>query len=245
MTSKIPRPTSSFAQPTVDDQYPGPGAEHLPDLTSRYLAAILAGDRHAALRVVIDDGLTRGIPIPDVYLQVLQPAQAELGRLWQENRITVAQEHLGTAITQLVIAQLYPHLPRRVANGKVVLFGCVAGELHDVGARIAADFFEIAGYDVRFLGANVPTESLIAMVGQLQPDVLAMSVSLPAHLPTLRDLVEQVRALAAPQPVVVVGGTVVRWLPNLASQMEHELVGADIAELIDAVNRHLGVAGDP
>jgi methanogenic corrinoid protein MtbC1 len=43
------------------------------------------------------------------------------------------------------------------ASGKVVTLACVEGELHEVGARMASDFLEMAGFDVRFLGANVPT----------------------------------------------------------------------------------------
>ena len=69
-------------------------------LVKDFLDAQLAGDRQAALRVLVDNGLLRGIPIPELHLKVIQPAQYEIGRLWQENRISVAREHLARTRAQ-------------------------------------------------------------------------------------------------------------------------------------------------
>jgi len=174
-------------------------------LTARYVAAQLAGDRREALRVV-DDGLGAGISATALQLRVVQPAQYEIGRLWQENRITVAQEHLATAISQLVLAHLYRHLPRDPKNGKRVLLACVEGELHDMGARVAADHLEMSGYEVHYLGANVPTDDLVAMVREHPPDLLALSASMPSHLPAIEEAVTRVcRATGNGVPIALGG----------------------------------------
>lgn len=174
-------------------------------LTERYVAAQLAGDRRAALALV-DEGLDGGLSAAELQLEVVQPAQYEIGRLWQENRITVAQEHLATAISQLVLAHLYRHLPRDASNGKRVLVACVEGELHDMGARVAADHLEMAGYAVQYLGANVPTTDLVAMVRQHPPDLLALSASMPAHLPAVKDAVTRVCAATGNGVPIALGG---------------------------------------
>jgi methanogenic corrinoid protein MtbC1 len=174
-------------------------------LTRRYVAAQLAGDRREALRLV-DEGLASGLSAADVQLRVVQPAQYEIGQRWQDNEITVAQEHLATAISQLVLAHLYRHLPRDAKNGKRVIVACVEGELHDMGARVAADHLEMSGYDVQYLGANVPTDDLVTMVRANPPDLLALSASMPSHLPAVRDAVTRVCQATGNGVPIALGG---------------------------------------
>ena len=71
-----------------------PGAPALDHLLSRYLEAQLAGDRRTAARVVIDEGLGAGHSVHALHAGVLQAAQREIGRLWQQNRISIAEEHM-------------------------------------------------------------------------------------------------------------------------------------------------------
>jgi methanogenic corrinoid protein MtbC1 len=214
--------------------------DELGALQQRYLAAQLAGDRREALRLLVDEGLLRGIPLQDIHLKVIQPAQYRIGQLWQENRISVAQEHLATAISQLALSHLYRHLPRDPPNGKTVMVSCVEGELHEVGARMASDFLEMAGFDVRFLGANVPNEHLVRMLREQKPDLLALSVTMTYHLPALRTAVEQVRAVAPHLPIAV-GGLAFSWTPGLEKDLDVSLHGRDARELVAAACRTLGV----
>lgn len=224
---------SSLALTSVDQDV-------LSSLQERYLAAQLAGNRREALRLLVDEGLLRGVPLQDLHLKVLQPAQYEIGRLWQENRISVAQEHLATAISQLAMAHLYRHLPRDPPNGKVVMLSCVEGELHEVGARMASDFLEMAGFDVRFLGANVPTAHLARMVREQVPDLLALSVTMTYHLPALRAAVEAVRPVVPSLPIAV-GGLAFSWAPGLDQELNVSFHGKDARELVAAACRTLGV----
>jgi MerR family transcriptional regulator, light-induced transcriptional regulator len=206
----------------------------------RYLAVQLAGDRREALRLLVDEGLLRGIPVQDIHLKIIQPAQYEIGRLWQENLISVAQEHLATAISQLALSYLYRHLPRDPSNGKAVMLACVEGELHEVGARVASDFLEMAGFDVRFLGANVPTSHLVRMVREQPPDLLALSVTMTYHLPALRAALDEVRA-AAPRLPIAVGGLAFNWVPGLEKELNVAFHGRDARELVASACRTLGV----
>ncbi|MDY7226353.1 cobalamin B12-binding domain-containing protein [Hyalangium rubrum] len=209
-------------------------------MRQRYLAAQLRGDRREALRLLVDEGLLQGIPLQDIHLKVIQPAQYEIGRLWQENIISVAQEHLATAISQLALSHLYRHLPRDPANGKVIMLSCVEGELHEVGARMASDFLEMAGFDVRFLGANVPTDHLVRMVREQRPDLLALSVSMTYHLPALRLAVAAVHAVAPRLPIAV-GGLAFTWAPGLEKELDISFHGRDARELVASACRTLGV----
>jgi methanogenic corrinoid protein MtbC1 len=197
-----------------------------------YLDAQLSGDRAAALRLVIDDGLGGGVAVPDLHLGVVQPAQREIGRLWQENRISVAQEHLATAISQLVVSHLYRSMPREPHNGRLALVACVEGELHDMGGRMGADFLEMAGFDVRFLGADVPTPSLLEMIDTERPDVVGLSVAMTYHLPSLIKAVQAIRAAHGRELPILVGGHVAAWAPGLQRALDVQVVGTNADELV-------------
>src|SRR5689334_16859803 len=95
----------------------------------RYLEAQLSGDRMQALGVLVDAALA-GATIAELLILVVQAAQHEIGRLWQENQLSIAEEHVATAISQFVMAYLFRHFPRQPRNAKKVLIGCVEGELH-------------------------------------------------------------------------------------------------------------------
>lgn len=77
------------------------------DLALQYTQMLLQGDRHSAGKLIFD-AVKSGVPIKEIYLYVFQPSQYEIGRLWQNNKISVAKEHFCTASTQFIISQLYP-----------------------------------------------------------------------------------------------------------------------------------------
>jgi methanogenic corrinoid protein MtbC1 len=214
----------------------------LGELQRRFLAAQLAGRRDEGLRVILDGGLRAGASVPALQLQVIQRSQYEIGRLWQENRCTIAQEHVATAISQLALAHLYLHLPRAPRNAKRITMACVEGEQHELGARIATDFLEMGGFDVEFIGANTPVDSLIRQLRLTRPDMLALSISLSFHAPALRRTVAGVRAAFGAQLPIAVGGHAVTWDPRLCYDLGVAVLGGDAADMRANVARALRVA---
>jgi len=199
-------------------------------ITPAYLRATLAGNHGEALRVALDEGLHAGVSPSALQLRMILPAQREVGRLWQENVISVAQEHLATAVSQLVLSHLYPHLPRPHGNGTRVLVACVEGELHDMGARMGADFLEMAGFEVRFLGANVPVARLVEAMREEAPQLLGLSATMHFHLPALREAIGAVRSVAPMLPIVV-GGGLCEAVPSLEAELDVQGAGCNAEEL--------------
>lgn len=212
----------------------------LDELSRSYLAAQLAGDRREAVRLLMEEGIGRGNSVLDLHLRVIQQAQREIGRLWEQNTITVAQEHQATAVSQLALAHLYQQSIRHPPVGKSVLIGCVEGELHDVGARICADVLDLHGFDVRFLGANVPTEGLISFVEHTRPHLVALSVTLPTHLPTARAALETLRGRT--KAPLAVGGRALDLPGAREGWAETAIFGADALDLLKASRTALGVS---
>ena len=153
----------------------------LADLATEYLLALTRGNQQEANQL-IQNAVEDGTDLRDIYIQVLEKVQLELGRLWQTNRITVAQEHFCTNVTELVMAQLSPYIHQSSKNGRTLVATCVAGEQHEIGIRMVSDFFALSGWNTYFLGANTPTESILQIVNQRNPDLLALSVTIPWHV---------------------------------------------------------------
>jgi len=174
--------------------------------SAAFLDAILRGDRRAALQVA-RDVLDRGIAY--LYEQVVQPALEEVGRLWYQNRISVADEHLATATTQSAIASLYADMPWP-ARGPKAIVACVEGDRHAIGARMVADLLALNGWDELFLGADTPLDALVWKVAAIQPVFVGLSITLPGILPRVREGIERLKA-QVPGVRVLVGG---RALPS-------------------------------
>ena len=191
----------------------------VPLVRDRFVAALVAGARSEALEIVLDDALADDVPIRTLYLDVVQASLQEIGRLWREKRITVAQEHAATEIARLALAQLRVHLPCGRSNGKRVAVACVEGELHDIGARITADFLEMAGFAVQFLGANVPTTMLASLARQRPADGLALSATGTHTLGVVRRAIAAVRAAGGPGVAVFLGGRLFVRHPDLAEEL--------------------------
>jgi methanogenic corrinoid protein MtbC1 len=156
-------------------------------------------------------------------MHVFQPTQREVGRLWQINRVSVAQEHYCTAATQLIMSQLYPHIFGAPRIDRRLVATCVGGELHEIGIRMVADFFEMEGWDTYYLGANTPLEGVVETVVERQADTLGISATMTFHVREVIALIEGVRACEmGGRTKILVGG----YPFNLSRDLWRQ-VGAD------------------
>lgn len=150
------------------------------------------------------------MPLAALYQGVITPAMHELGRLWNEGVITIADEHLATALTHRVLAALRPPeafeqtFEPRSGKPRVVL-AAVQGEQHALGLRMAADLLEDSGYQVAYLGADMPTDALLEAVRALSPDLLGLTATMPSSAQLLEEVVERVRG-EHPQLPLLLGG---------------------------------------
>jgi methanogenic corrinoid protein MtbC1 len=209
----------------------GANAGDLGGVEALYLQAILHGQRQAAVGIAIE-AVRRGHGLPDVYADVLQEAMYDVGRLWETNRITVAQEHMATAITQHVIAHLYPLIqpaqsPAQSQRGRMVITG-VEGEQHQVGPNMVADVLESAGWDVRFLGTNTPAAGVLQAVEEHRADVLGISATMLFNLPAVRRLIGAARAAAGGNLRIILGGSAFRATPELYKELGAAGVALDV-----------------
>jgi len=158
-----------------------------------YLDRLLIGDIRGC-RAIVQGLLAEGISFKDLYVNLFQRAMYCTGELWMRNQISVATEHLATTITLSMITLVHPALVDLPRNGKKAVVTCVGGELHQMGAHMVSDTLELHGWNSYFLGANTPVEGLLELLGDKQPDVLCLSVSLSSHIGRFKETVQKSHA---------------------------------------------------
>jgi methanogenic corrinoid protein MtbC1 len=207
-----------------------PAGERVKNALDRYLAAQLAGNAALALQQ-LNDLIDAGHEPAEVRTRVVQQAQLEIGRLWQSDRITVAQEHAATAIGQVALSHLFGRSAFSARRDVPVVVACVPGELHDFPARMVADELEIAGFDVTFLGTDVAEPVLVERLVAIKPRLLALSVTMFFNCDALRRTMAAVRA-ACPGLAIAVGGGGLRECLDPATDFGADVSSASPQDLV-------------
>ena len=205
------------------------------ELAAHFAAALEAGNAQGA-RHLAEQALRDGVEPAVIHAELIQPAMRRVGELWEEGLISVADEHLASAIVERVLAVIYPRCyvaPPR--SRETVLLACVEDERHVLGLRTASDIIEGAGFDVVFLGADVPVAALAAATRRHLPKVVGLSATLPWEVEAMQRTIAEVRR-AHPPVRLVLGGAGVPDGP-----LDDGLLAVDdVRDAVAAVNSLLG-----
>ena len=194
---------------TLEQFWPGD------DLGSLYREALLAGEVDRA-RGLVRQAHDSGLALPDLCEQIFQPALVEIGRLWAEGEVSVAQEHQAAAVTRDLLAEIVASTPPGSPRNRTALAACVAGEHHELGLKMIAAALDLAGWQVDYLGADVPGESLLRLVQARKPDLLVLSATIESNLPQAAALIRELATWPAEQrPYVLLGGQAVDRHPEV------------------------------
>ncbi|MFP3896492.1 MAG: cobalamin-dependent protein [Anaerolineales bacterium] len=222
--------------PDTHESHIRPGAP-LYELASQYMEALLRGERSTASALILK-AVDQGISVKEIYLHVFQPCQWEVGRLWQMNQVSVAQEHFCTAATQLIMSQLYPQIFATEKTGHRLVATSVSGELHEIGMRMVADFMEMKGWDTYYVGANTPTGSVLRSVEEREADVLAISATISFHVSNVRALIERIRSSSShPEVRIMVGGHPFNISPGLWQEVRSDGYAPNAQEAVTVATR--------
>lgn len=192
-------------------------AAGLEDLFEALTQAVRAFDDARVLELCrgVRDG---GMSLPELLQGLVYPVMRHVGALWERSALTVADEHEITAIVNRVLAALYFDEPFPTTTRGAALVAASANEYHEMGAWTVATCLELDGWDVDYLGANVPGDELLARAREVRPRLVALSVAMPFNLGAARDTIAALRA-QLPQTRVMIGGQVFQLLPRLADGM--------------------------
>jgi DNA-binding transcriptional MerR regulator/methylmalonyl-CoA mutase cobalamin-binding subunit len=167
------------------------------------LTHLLAFDRaeadRAAVRLLV-------VPVEVVIDAVFFPLLREVGRAWEEGRVSVVQEHFVSAWCRERLLVMLNGLQAVGAPGPEVTCATPAGERHELGLLALALRLALRGFRVVYLGADVPTDELVAHVNARRPMALCLSVVHVGAPGELRARLRDLRARIDARVRIAVGG---------------------------------------
>ncbi|TYP70250.1 cobalamin B12-binding domain-containing protein [Paenibacillus methanolicus] len=198
------------------------------------IAELMLAGRHRAVMDQLERYRESGANRLFLYDRLLKPAMRHIGELWENNLISVADEHLASGVCEWVLERLGP-LPDDSRRFRAMLL-CTEGELHDLGLKMCAGIFREHRWDTRYYGPNLPLEYAMAGALHYKPDVIAMSLTMQHQLVQLRSYADAFLQLM-PRPAVVVGSRLVGELDLRPHVPNETVLLGDLFELSDWLAR--------
>ncbi|MDH5256227.1 MAG: cobalamin-dependent protein [Gammaproteobacteria bacterium] len=205
-----------------------------------YLQKVLEGNVADAIELVTTTAV-RELGTRAAYTEVLLPAQREVGRLWHSGELSIAEEHMVTSATQRTMSVLVSQATRQPANGRTVVVAAISGNVHDVGLRALADMYQLAGWRVVFVGADVPMQDLPTMLAFFEADLLMLGATLGTHVPRVEQAIRSIRERCERPVRVVVGGAAFDAAPDLWSRIGSDGYAPTIDQALELGARLVGL----
>ncbi len=201
--------------------------------SNEFAQTLMSGDRTAVNdqidNVVTEEGANYGL----IASRLIQPAMYRIGDLWEIGQVSVAQEHMATALAQMALNNTLEHCELQLKKELCAVVSCVEGNHHVLGAQMVYDYLELQGWNTDFLGANCPTDALLKQIDYKKPQLVALSAALSSHLPSLKRTIQAIRSdFTVDRPYILVGGLVL----NATGVSAQEINCDKIAESFDGVD---------
>lgn len=196
------------------------------------LSALIEGDQLGAIRLV-DSVISKRWEPSFLYVNVIGHCLVEIGVRWHSGKLSIATEHRATQIALRLISRAQASYIDGRRVGRRAIITSVEGDNHVIGGLTFADLLRFEGWDVDFLGADSPTDSIVEMVERESPDLVGLSVTIEEYLLNATETIADIKTLSNP-PVVVLGGAAV----NENSIVEADFTSADVVDAVNWVQAH-------
>ncbi len=169
-----------------------------------YFNGLLEGDKNRC-RKVVDKLLEEKTSIIEIYTGLFQKTLYQVGKMWDQNKLSVGDEHMGTEITEELLYYCSSRITPVRQLHKKALVSCVNKEFHKLGARMAADVFVLNGWETYFLGASTPTKEILKYIDLKKPEIVGLSFSFYINIMKLIDVVREIKN-THPDQRIILGG---------------------------------------
>jgi methanogenic corrinoid protein MtbC1 len=169
-----------------------------------FLDALLQGDR-IRCRQIIADVIGQGADIREIYIHIFQKALYRVGRLWEQNKLSIAEEHMASQIIDSLVTTAFASLPPQSACGKRCVVTCIDKEFHQIGAKMVSNIFELNGWSSFYLGGNIPWKEVLEVIKEKQPHIVAISFSFYMNYLRFLESLDHI-SKEFPDKQIIVGG---------------------------------------
>lgn len=167
---------------------------------------LLAGKVEEA-KTIIKDISENGVESIDLIEKVFIPVLKIIGDKWEENKIDIFEERYVSEAIEKLFAYVSLRSPLVAKKEFTALFMVPPGEEHIISLRMSTEYFNIRGWNIRFIGRSIPANSLMEMIKKEKIDLLVLSTTMPQSANTSSYIVETVKAnLGDKSPKILLGG---------------------------------------
>jgi DNA-binding transcriptional MerR regulator len=228
---------SSHTTPLSAAQTAAPAPRSFAAMRADILRALLAFDIALADTVLAEAFAL--FTVDEVCLQIIEPLLIEVGDRWHAREVSVAEEHFVTTFMRSRLYALLNVYQRTETHTPLVFTACAPEEWHEIGILLVSVFLARRGVAVRYLGPNLPIESLEKVVAEHHPAVVALSAQSRQTGRRLRGASRMLAAAAPPLPRLVFGGQAFNNDPGLRKTVDGTYIGPDAASASETIVRML------
>ncbi len=194
-----------------------------------YFNSLAEGDKSHCAEIVTEL-LSRNVDIKDIYTDLYQRSLYRIGKLWDEGKYSIAEEHSATQITLHLINTILPKKSVK-KKGKSALITCIDKEYHEIGAKMVSNIFEFNGWNTRFLGSSVPAKEILKFIRANKPEFVGLSFNLYLNLLRLYTVIESIKKFFPDQKIIIGGQAAKQEKKNLLKQFPDLLYFDSLHEL--------------
>jgi len=208
-----------------------PAGGTLAELRQGWVSACLAFDEVGAEQVITE---AFALYKPETAsLEMLQRGVSEIGEAWYAGKASVQQEHFASALAIRHLDGLILATPRPTQTGRI-LAACPPEEEHAFSLLLATFLLRRRGWDVLYLGANVPIARMETTIAAHRPQLVLAAAQ---QLPTAATMLEMARFLQGEQVPLAFGGWIFNHVPLLRTRIPGHFLGESIAQGVQAAEQ--------
>ncbi|MGL4484582.1 MAG: cobalamin B12-binding domain-containing protein, partial [Anaerovoracaceae bacterium] len=198
---------------------------------------------------------TDKIDVITMYTELLTPALNNISCKLDNPHLCIWEEHIRTGIVRTILECSYPYVikSRETQNKETKLTGgdtavvlCPPEELHDLGAKMIADYLCILGYETVYAGSNMPYDDFINGIIAVRPKIIALSVSNFYNLVVTKKIIKDIREKTGNETKIIVGGNAFSGKGNNAESVGADFYAASIEDIkvgIDYLKKETDLRG--
>jgi DNA-binding transcriptional MerR regulator/methylmalonyl-CoA mutase cobalamin-binding subunit len=187
---------------------PPPGVEASTRVDGgKLLKAALHAAEHldAAVLQAVLDRASVNLSRPALMNEMLVPLMHRIGDAWRDGSVRVAHEHLASAVVRSFVGNLNGSF-LVAATAPEIIVTTPAGQLHEIGALLAAATAAAEGWRPTYLGPSLPADDIAAAAAQNQARAIALSLVYPGDDPHMKNELTRLSHLVPQNITVLVGG---------------------------------------
>lgn len=164
---------------------------------------------------------------PDIVcLQVLMKGLSIIGSQWYTGEATVQQEHFASALAMRRLHILLAAAPPPTRRERIIV-SCPPQEDHTFVPLLISLLLRYRGWDVVYLGADVPRERFENTLDTIRPNLVLLTAQ---QLHTAASLLDIARFLAEQHVPVAFGGLIFNLIPDLYKRIPGHFLGAPLQD---------------